>query len=253
MDCAYCYAPKIPANLPFEALVMWLRELDENGTIGVGFGGGEPTLYPKLRELCEFVTSETSMALTLTTNAYSLTKKFLNSLQGNINFIRVSMDGVGTTYEKNRKHNFDRFIEKIKLIRDFIPFGINYVVNSDTISDLDKAIELSTVLSAREFLLLPEMPTSQRPGIDEHTSRKLISWINSYRGSVHLVTSENSADGLPTCDPFPFEKGLTAFVHIDATGMLKHTSYDNLGVQIGSTGIISALKILKKKTYNTKL
>lgn len=253
LSCAYCYAPKTPASLSFEALVAWLRELDENGTIGVGFGGGEPTLYPRLEELCKFVTTETSMAVTLTTNAHRLNEQLFQSLQGNINFIRVSMDGVGSTYEANRKSSFDDFIENIKLLRDIAPLGINYVVNSDTISNLDKALEVATALAAREFLLLPEMPTFRRPGMDERTSRTLVSWVKSYSGVVPLAVSENNADGLPTCDPFSFEKGLAAFVHIDATGMLKHSSYDNLGVQIESTGIISALKNLEKKTYNTEL
>lgn len=57
------------------------------------------------------MTTETSMAVTLTTNAHRLNEQLFQSLQGNINFIRVSMDGVGSTYEANRKSSFDDFIE----------------------------------------------------------------------------------------------------------------------------------------------
>ena len=127
------------------------------------------------------------------------------------------------------------------------------MVNSDTISNLDKALEVATALAAREFLLLPEMPTFRRPGIDELTSRTLVSWVKSYSGVVPLAVSENNTDGLPTCDPFSFEKGLAAFAHIDATGLLKRTSYDNFGVQLATIGVISALETLKEKTYNISL
>src|SRR5688572_26068527 len=48
LACPYCYAPKDPAILDFERVVTWLHELDEHGCLGVGFGGGEPTLYRPL-------------------------------------------------------------------------------------------------------------------------------------------------------------------------------------------------------------
>src|SRR5689334_21178495 len=39
LRCAYCFAPKHPAILPFDRACRWLRELDVNGTLGIGFGG----------------------------------------------------------------------------------------------------------------------------------------------------------------------------------------------------------------------
>ena len=47
LNCSHCYAPKNPAVLDFDRLKSWLAELDTNDSIGVGFGGGEPTLYPR--------------------------------------------------------------------------------------------------------------------------------------------------------------------------------------------------------------
>src|ERR1700675_1760433 len=53
LTCRYCYAPKGRATLNFEQLTTWLCELDSNGCLGVGFGGGEPTLYRRFAELCQ--------------------------------------------------------------------------------------------------------------------------------------------------------------------------------------------------------
>ena len=246
LACEYCYAPKSSARLPLETLKSWLLELDDNGTIGVGFGGGEPTLYPKLPDLCRFMIDETRLAVTLTTHGHRLDADLLHRLRGNINFVRVSMDGVGETYEANRGRPFADLIEKIKQIRDIAPFGINYVVNSCTIADLDEAIDMASRLSAREFLLLPERPVSLRPGIDEQTLLKLKGWIVSYGGKVPLSVCEDAADGLPTCDPLPLESGLAAFAHIDATGTLKRTSFAETGVKVGEKGIIHALQALEQ-------
>jgi hypothetical protein len=59
LACSYCFAPKTHASLAFDRIVSWLKELDANGTIGVGFGGGEPKrpgmekAFEKVRHLLE--------------------------------------------------------------------------------------------------------------------------------------------------------------------------------------------------------
>ena len=60
--CPHCFAPKTHAVLDFKTVVSWLVELDANGTIGVGFGGGEPTLYPHFAELCSYAANKTGLA-----------------------------------------------------------------------------------------------------------------------------------------------------------------------------------------------
>ena len=164
LQCSYCYAPKRPAILAFEQLTVWLAELDENGCIGVGFGGGEPTLYPRLAELCSFATNKTRLAVTMTTHAHHLDDRMLRQLHGSLNFVRVSMDGVGATYEAIRGKSFSALVDRIKALSRLIPFGINFVVNSNTIKDLEPAAVLAAKLGASEFLLLPEVPVSAREG-----------------------------------------------------------------------------------------
>lgn len=63
LTCPHCYAPKNPAILAFDRLTSWLADLDANGCIGVGFGGGEPTLYPRLTELCSYAARKTNLAV----------------------------------------------------------------------------------------------------------------------------------------------------------------------------------------------
>ncbi len=248
LACAHCYAPKNPAALAFDQIAGWLQELDANGCIGVGFGGGEPTLYPRCAELCSFAMKETNLAVTMTTHAHRLSDQMLTELNGNLNFVRVSMDGVGTTYESIRSKSFDTLIDRIKALSRIVPFGINFVVNSSTIRDLQYATKLAAKLGASEFLLLPEVPVRNRQGIDNETVEKLQEWVRGYRGSVPLSVSETGLEGLPTCDPLYAETGLDAFAHIDASGLLKRTSFDAFGISIGESGVLVALNILKSKT-----
>lgn len=245
LSCEYCYAPKKPAVLSLVDLKPWLIELNKLGTMGVGFGGGEPTLYPSLAKLCAFTMAETDLAVSITTHAHRLTDKLLDDLAGGVNFIRVSMDGIGKTYELNRGRSFSKLIERIQALAKITPFGINFIVNSSTVNELEKAVQLATDLGASEFLLLPEVPTHSRSGIDFRTKTLLRRWIRSYRGSLRLAISKRESRDFPICDPLWFESELESFAHIDAMGWLKKNSYDSFGIRIDGSGVRVALQKLK--------
>src|SRR5438132_1158110 len=52
LRCPFCYAPKIPGRLKSDDVLTWVEELDRAGTLGVGFGGGEPTAHPDFARIC---------------------------------------------------------------------------------------------------------------------------------------------------------------------------------------------------------
>ena len=247
LSCSHCYAPKQKAVLDFDLLTNWLRILDINGCMGVGFGGGEPTLYPRFIELCEYTANETGLAVTMTTHGHRLNDVFLNKLSGKIHFVRVSMDGVGSTYEDIRDRPFKELIKKIKLLNEIVPFGVNYVVNSKTIGDLNEVVQIADNLGASELLLLPEVHVGKGIGIDENTKHAMQKWIHNYQGKLRLAISENHTDGIPICEPFEMETGINAYAHIDARGILKETSFDKNGVFIGDVEIMCALQKLRNK------
>jgi MoaA/NifB/PqqE/SkfB family radical SAM enzyme len=219
-------------------------ELDQNGCIGVGFGGGEPTLHPEFGLLCEYAASRTQLSVTFTTHGHRLDDGLLEQLRGCVNFVRVSMDGVHATYESIRGRSFVSFERRLTAIRKIVPFGVNYVVNSRTLSDLDHAIRIATEAGASEFLLLPEQPVRGLGGIDSATAEGLRHWIANYHGPIPLSISEAGADGLPTCDPLTAERGLRAYAHIDASGILKRSSFDEWGISVGPQGVMAALATL---------
>jgi MoaA/NifB/PqqE/SkfB family radical SAM enzyme len=246
LACSYCFAPKTPAWLDVEQVVNWLDELDANDCLGIGFGGGEPTLHRCLPELCRYATENTALAVSLTTHAHHLDDAFAAALAGNVHFVRVSMDGVGVTYEALRGRSFATFRKRLETVRNLSSFGINYVVNSCTLLDLDAAVALAAETGAAEFLLLPEHAVKGRGGIDNRTAQAFRRWVIRYAGPVRLTVSETDAGGLPFCDPLARETGLRAFAHIDALGILKRSSYDSAGASIGCDGFMQALRVLEE-------
>lgn len=245
LACNYCYAPKYAALLETERVRAWLDELDSNGCMGIGFGGGEPTLHQGLPELCRHTRHNTTMAVTLTTHGHRFDDGLAARLAGNVDFIRVSMDGIGDTYETMRGRSFKDFTRRLQSVRQVAPFGINYVVNSKTVSDLDAAVDFAARMGAVEFLILPQRAVGRASGIDLQSTNELHEWVRRYRGQLLLTVSESGSEGLPTCSPHTGETALQGFAHIDASGLLKRTSYDEIGIAIGEKSLVDALYALQ--------
>jgi hypothetical protein len=248
LACKHCYAPKSPADLPFANVTHWLAELDAHGALGVGFGGGEPTLYPKFVDICEYATHHTQLAVSFTTHGHHIDDVLANRLRGNTHFIRVSMDGVGATYEMIRRRSFPQLLTRLHTIRSISRFGVNVVINEHTLRDLDQVAKISADAGACEILLLPQISVGGVPPASVETIKGLQRWVGGYDGPLNLSISEASAEGFPFCDPLVLERGLRAYAHIDASGVLKPSSYSSSGVKIDQAGILSALDNL---TYDT--
>jgi len=247
LKCPYCFAPKTHATLSYDQVVSWLDELDLHGTLGIGFGGGEPTLHPRFTDLCFHGANKTGLAITFTTHGHHLDQALLAKLAGNVHFIRISMDGVGTTYERLRNRPFKDLLSRLAAVKAVAPFGINYLVNEDTVSELPVALNVAEDMGASEFLLLPEHPPNRPTGFTITTARSLHAWVIRYSGSLRLTISETGADALPTCNPLQPEKGLMSYAHIDASGVLKRTSFHTVGVLIAADGLLSALTKLNQQ------
>jgi|SRR5690242_11580748 len=244
LACPYCYASKTPAALDATKLSKWLRELDENGCLGVGFGGGEPTLHRQFIEICRDAAEKTRLAVTFTTHAHRINAAYRDKLRGGVHYVRVSVDGIGATYESLRGKPFDDLLARLATIRELSPFGINFVVNGRTLPELDSAIELADEFGATEFLLLPQRPAEGSGGIDPVTLNRLHAWIERYRGKIPLAISECYSETI-ACDRTNCERGLRAYAHIDASGFLKRSSYDQRGILIDGRGAMEALRQLE--------
>jgi pyruvate-formate lyase-activating enzyme len=246
LACLHCYAPKSRDELRFDTVARWLCELDEHGTIGIGFGGGEPTLHPEFVKLCRYAAHETRLSVSFTTHGHHIDEELAGRLRGSVHFIRVSMDGVGTTYEAIRRRSFTDLLKHLERARTISRFGVNVVVNERTLPELDEVANVAADIGACELLLLPQMPARRVQAASVDTLLALRRWVDDYKGSLKLCINESSADGFPFCDPVSEERGLRAYAHIDATGVLKSSSYATNGIHLGEGSVMNALDQLTR-------
>ena len=244
LSCAFCYAPKHPARLSTRDVLRWATELDANGCLGLGFGGGEPTLHPRFALLCEKITAETRLAVSFTTHGHHLSDDLARDLTGVISFLRVSMDGIGDTYSRIRDRPFSAFRKKLDIARSIAPFGINYVVNPDTLPDLEAAISFAVDHGAFEVLLLPQHDIFLRRPRDSHLFDRLVDLVRRNTRCRLALSDTTSLPGVPIADPFRDADSLTAYAHVDASGHLRPSSFSPLSAKL-STTVTNALNHLR--------
>lgn len=246
LHCGYCYAPKHPALLDADRVLAWAVELGGNGCLGIGFGGGEPTTHPRFVPLCRQIADSTPMAVTFTTHGHRFTPQLADALRGAVHFTRLSIDGVGATYERLRGRPFAAVSAAAERLRALAPLGVNTVVNADTIGELDEIARFAVDVGASEMLLLPQQPTATASGIGPRDAERLVDWISCSAHALRLAISrsglEHAAGGV---DVVPGEAPMDAHLHVDAGGVLRTDAYARTGVAVEGS-ILDAVRTLRE-------
>jgi MoaA/NifB/PqqE/SkfB family radical SAM enzyme len=173
----------------------------------------------------------------------------LAELAGNVHMVRVSVDGVGATYERLRGRPFEAVVDRLGALRAVTRFGINVVVNDETIGELDAVADLAARTGASELLLLPEQRVRAGPGASAAAIARLRAWVGAYRGEVRLATSEEGAEGLPIAEPFAEQPRIERYAHIDADGVLRRSSFARDGVPLGRDSFLAAYRRLAREEH----
>ena len=149
MDCKYCYTGvKSKDEL---TLAQWMEIIDklaDYGIFQVSFGGGEPTMYPYMVELGEYVRSK-GLNLGMTTNGSKLHEMPLiwPKLKELFNQINVSWH-----------QNVDTVSTALKVLKELdIKAGINYCFSKDMAKDNHTVKSLARTWNA-EVLYLAYKP-----------------------------------------------------------------------------------------------
>ncbi|MFG0306876.1 MAG: radical SAM protein [Phycisphaerales bacterium JB040] len=234
LSCSYCYAPKHASTLDPNVVMQWIEEASSNGCLGVGFGGGEPTLHPNFTDLVEWTRRNTNMAVTTTTHGHWRNFNKIASVLPNIDLVRLSIDGIGDTYERLRGRPFSSITESAQAITHSTRLGVNTVVNGDTLPELDEILQKCETLGACELLLLPEYgPTGCN--LNNNSLDELASWIRNQATNVRIAVSSQGSEllNVPLLDT---GEDHLAYLHITADCILKKCSFSSTGTTLSGDG-----------------
>jgi len=242
LSCAFCYAPKSRHMLSVQEIVRWCRELDQLGTLEVAFGGGEPTLFPGLAEACRTIWTETKLGISITTHGHHLNEQLWENLKGFVSIVRVSIDAPEPLYSSIRGRPLAPAIKNIRQMEGLVPIGINTVVNTQTLGNLDELAVVVRDLGAVDWLLLPEIKNGEFTLSDSEWHR-LDNWI-SRSNDLNLRTTTNAKAHLN--GPFLLDDAPEDYAHISANGDLRRCSYESTGISLRDRpSMLIALQELK--------
>lgn len=228
-SCVHCFAPKSNALLDSAAVCAWIDELNENGCLGVGFGGGEPLLYPHIEEICRYVHNRTSMACTLTTNGDFINDCVVVWMAQNVNFVRISTNGGAVNYTC-----IERLAKKLSI-------GINYLLNERTYSGLRDTIKCCAEVGVKEVLLLPQIETGRCSGVRPEFLLMVDDWLISEHLPLRVTVSAFAVAPMKSVAPIPGDVGARQYLHISAEGLVKTSSAAQSGVEIGKRTLIQTI------------
>ncbi len=141
LRCTHCYSssgPKEGDTIPVERLKSALDDAAAEGFNVTGFSGGEPLLYGSLREALEYARA-CGMATTVTSNGMLLDARRLEILQGTVNLLAISLDGVPESHNRTRasERAFEAMAARLDGVRQSgIPFGFIFTLTQFNVDEL---------------------------------------------------------------------------------------------------------------------
>lgn len=137
-----------------------LREAEQLKVFQIAIGGGEPMIYPYLKEVLTML-QQTEMAVTITSSGYGMTKEKLKELKSyGVNHIQISLNGVDKKIQEQSRQGYEDAILALKnLSESGISFGINFVARKDNMEQLEKIILFAQSLHADNVNILRYKPS----------------------------------------------------------------------------------------------
>jgi len=246
LTCKHCYITnKNLLDFPLEKVKDIINEFYKLQGIKVILTGGEPYLYPNLKELLTYLLDIPIQKLMLT-NATLIKEKpeLLDLLKQNYFDIYVSIDGLKSTHNDFRDANcFQDSLDGIKLLLESdITTSINTMVHKQNITEFDEMLQLINSLGKIKNWSI-DIPTFDESISKEIRKKYEISFEeggNILRDYGWGVIYESEASNL-ACGP--------NLMAIDVLGMVTKCGFfyeDNVG-NVLDLGVKKSWKFIQEK------
>lgn len=174
LECPYCFARKTGIETRLDRIKPRLSVLKELGVLKIDVSGGEPLVYPWLKELCEGIKA-TGIAQTLTTSGIgtATNKDFLIEYISFFSRVLLSIDAP-SAIQHDRLRGIGSFEAAIQMMNRVInaepsKLRINTLVtksfiNSGWFNEMDRL-----TCEAAEWCLIQPHPANEKPGYKLHS------------------------------------------------------------------------------------
>jgi MoaA/NifB/PqqE/SkfB family radical SAM enzyme len=160
LTCLHCYSasgPQYRGGLSLGLLGRALADAHDQGYTRVSVSGGEPLMYPPLRELL-VVARSIGMSTSVTTNGTLLDEKNTEWLRELADVVAVSVDGVPASHNRIRgwEHAFEHTERGLgQLQRAGVAFAVIFVLTEHNFDELPWVMELTARYGGRAVQVHP--------------------------------------------------------------------------------------------------
>ena len=168
LSCKHCYTARFPKKIfekrVYEDVLSEILSLEVNS---IGFTGGEPLLFPYLKDLLGMVRDVPRV--TIATNGLLIDKEWVSLFSQMKNLhIYLSLDGLKESHEFLRgSGTFQGVLRSMELLEEA---GVNHhvmmAIGSFNYKESGEVVKIVFELSAQSFSLIPIMPTGRAKGTD---------------------------------------------------------------------------------------
>jgi MoaA/NifB/PqqE/SkfB family radical SAM enzyme len=175
LRCLHCYSSSGPQerdDLPVALLREAISDAQVEDYNVIGISGGEPVLYKPLRALLEHAHG-CGMRTTVTSNGMLLDRRRLADLQGAVDVLAISLDGLPQSHNDLRSspRAFEVMSKRLDDVRQSgIPFGFIFTLTLHNLHELQWVAEFA-VQQGAQLLQIHPLEIAGRAGEGMRTSR----------------------------------------------------------------------------------
>jgi MoaA/NifB/PqqE/SkfB family radical SAM enzyme len=206
LACAHCYTssgPKVRVALALDTLTACIDDAVALGYRQLAVSGGEPLLYPALRELLQHARAR-GMVTTITTNGVLATADRWSTISDLVDVVAVSIDGRRDEHDAIRRSAgaFARTVANLSVLRDSgVTFGLIFTLTQYNVDSLEFVVRLAAEHGAKSVQVHP-LTLHGRAARDMPTARP---------DALELIAALGEADRLGA--------SLGVAVHVDAVSV----------------------------------
>lgn len=212
LKCKHCYGGFACSNNKFISIAK-LKELIDNashyGVYQFDITGGEPTLYPDLEELLEYVYNS-GMMVRIFTNLTLFSTKLKNMiLKYGVKDIVTSLDScIKEDHDEFRgqKGTFDKTVNAIKeLQKEKIDISLNTMIGNHNINHIPELVDFISSLNVKSVMdvIVPEGRATIL-NEDIRKSSRIIKYI--YDSNIDKLDKNSTSIGCGVCNRFIYVK-----------------------------------------------
>jgi molybdenum cofactor biosynthesis enzyme MoaA len=200
--CPYCRSVGGP-DKPFEEAATLVRTWAADGLYAIRFSGGEPLMYPRLKELVELAKAEGIPKIAISSNGSFPLKKYMELIAAGVNDFSISLDACcaedGDFMAGGIKGAFDRVSANIEALSKVVYVTVGIVLTTTNAASVSEIIKFAARLGVQDIRVIPAAQAGDKLG-EVVVSAELLERYPILRYRIQNLHDGKPVRGLRSCD-----------------------------------------------------